>query len=266
MKRVTLLVPAALTVCAFSVSASAQDEASNGGTTAPAAAPADADKVEAQPTKPPENTLGFEGSLGAALRIGSISSGLDAAERAGIQYGVGAYISRSRLLAFGLSYNYVRFGAEQTSPTVLDQTEHIRRTLHLPMLNLRVYPARNDKIGMWLGLGVGLSLQTAYASGPERNPVSGSPSKSYSTSAGPDTGLALGANLGLDYDISRHLAFLFSVGFQHHFLSSDPMGSASHTVPGIGSASQLGANVAFQYRFDTSASSPASASTQTASR
>jgi hypothetical protein len=225
---------------------------------------------EDKPAKlpPPEMTLGIEGLAGVTGRVGSISSGYDSAERAGLQYGLGAFFAPNRQFAFGLSYVYSGFGAEEFSPTANDSTGKIRRRLHNAMLGLRAYPLRNDTIGLWAGLGVGLTWQTASASGATATGDFVQPSRSYQVGVGPSSGLALGAAIGMDYDISNDVALLTSVAFTNHRLSSDPLdGSDDPVIPGVGSASQLDFRLAFQYRFDLAGTpSPVTASVETASK
>ena len=226
---------------------------------------AEADNQPAQP--PPSKTLGLEGVLGVSGRLGSMSSGYNSAERAGIQYGAGVFFSPYRELALGLSYTYSGFGAEEFNPSVNDATGKIRRSLHNGMLNIRAYPLRNDTIGLWVGLGAGITWQTATASGAVTTNDFVQPSRSYQVSAGPDAGLALGAALGMDYDVSNDMAVLASLALTNHRLTSEPLdGSTSPAVPGSGSASQLDFRFAFQYRFDlTGTSAPVTATVQTAS-
>ena len=235
---------------------------------APVAPPPAPEADKATPKPPPEMTLGIEGLLGMTGRVGSISSGYDASERGGLQYGGGLFFAPNRQFAFGLSYLYSGIGSEEFDPKGGDTSGKIRRRLHNGALNLRAYPVRSDTIGLWAGLAVGLTWQTASASGAQATGSFMEPSKSYQADVGPNSGLALGASIGMDYDVSNDVAMLTSINFTNHRLSSDALdGSDNPPVPGIGSTSQVDFRLAFQYRFDLSgASSPVNASVTTASK
>jgi len=250
---------AALAMCAYAAGVNAQV------TPTPEVEP---DKVKAEDSPPPDETLGIEALFGYTGRVGSISSGNDSAERSGTQVGLGLFYSPSRIFAIGLLYQYSRFGHETYNPSGNDSTGDIRRALHTPMLNARIYPIRSDNLGMYIGLGLGMDLQTASASGTyvTNNPYV--PAQSFTATAGPKLGFALGAAIGVDYDVSRNIGLLASFGFTHHAMSSDAMSDGPDPfIAGMGSVNQLDLRVAFQYRFDLSDTTiPVSASVETASR
>lgn len=245
---------------------------------APAAAPAAAAPAVADDPQvdkktddapPPDTTLGLEAMAGVTGRIGSISSGYDASERAGMQYGAGILFAPNRQFAFGLRYIYSGLGAEEFDPSINDTSGKIRRRLHNAAALFRAYPLRSDTVGLWAGLNVGLTWQTAAASGSIETGNVASPAVTYQADAGPQAGLALGAGLGMDVDLSRDLGMLASLNFTNHRLTSDVLeGDAGDPeIPGIGSVSQVDFRLAFQYRFDLAGtSSPVSASVQTGSR
>ncbi len=234
----------------------------------PPATPPDADMKTDEPP-PPETTLGLEGLLGVTGRVGSISSGYDASSRAGLQYGLGALYAPNRQFAFGLGYRYSRLGSEEFDPVVDDASGKIHRRLHNVAALLRAYPLRSDTIGLWAGLNVGLTWQTASASGTFETGNIATPAQAYAVDVGPDPGLAFGAALGMDMDLSNELGMLTSVHFTNHRLTSDPLegDDGGPTIPGVGSVSQVDFRLAFQYRFDMSGgASPVSASVETGQR
>ncbi len=221
----------------------------------PAAAP-NADKAESK--KPPERTLSIEGNVAGAVRLGSLSSGYESASRSGLMYGGGLYFAPDRHWAIGLSYEYSLATREHLNPTSNVTIGNIDRTLQTVALNLRAYPVRSDKIGLYVNLMAGATWQTADGTGAYvDNTFPASPAKTYSTSGGPQTGLALGAGVGMDLDLSNDVAMLTSVNFTQHRLSSDQLSGATQPLPGIGSTSELDFRVAFQYRFDLSGKSSA---------
>lgn len=238
---------------------------------APVAAPeppVEADKGT-DDAPPPQMTLGLEGLAGVSGRVGSISSGYDASKRAGLQYGAGLLFAPNRQFAFGLSYIYSGLGSEEFDPSVDDTSGKINRRLHNVAALLRAYPLRSDSIGLWAGLNLGLTWQTASSSGAVETSSMSMPARPYQADVGPQAGLALGASVGMDLDLDNQFAMLTSINFTNHRLSSDPLeGDAEDpTIPGIGSVSQFDLRLALQYRFDVSgASSPVSASVETASK
>ena len=218
---------------------------------------------------PPETTFGIEGLAGVSGRIGSVSSGYDSTERAGLQYGLGAIYAPNRQFGFGLSYVYSRLGKEEFDPSVSDATGRVERHLHNVAALLRAYPLRSDTIGLWAGLNVGLTWQTASANGTLATTTMTSPAMGYQVDAGPQAGLALGASLGMDLDLSNDVGMLTSVNFTNHRLTSDALDGdeGGPAIPGVGSVSQIDFRLAFQYRFDVSGKqSPVSASVNTASK
>lgn len=217
---------------------------------------------------PPETTLGIEGLAGVSGRVGSISSGYDSTERAGLQYGLAALYAPNRQFGFGLSYVYSRLGKEEFDPSVTDATGRIERHLHNVSALLRAYPLRTDSIGLYAGLNLGLTWQTASANGTIPSTM-GVPASGYQVDSDAQAGLALGASLGMDLDVTNNVGMLTSVNFTNHRLTSDALGgdAGDPAIPGVGSVSQLDFRLAFQYRFDMSgASSPVSASVNTASK
>lgn len=183
-------------------------------------------------------------------------------------YGGGLYFAPDRQWAIGLSYAYALAGREYFNPTTSDAVGNIDRRVQTAALNLRMYPVRNDSIGLYAALMVGAALQTASASGSyNQDTFPASPTKTYRSDGGPDLGLALGASVGMDVDLDSNVALLTSVNFSHYRLSSDAMsGNDTPSIPGMGSASSLDFRLGFQYRFDMSGSSPVQASVTTGSR
>jgi hypothetical protein len=235
----------------------------------PPPAPKDPEADVKKDEPPPETTLGLEGLMGITGRLGSVSSGYDASERAGLQYGAGVLFAPNRQFAFGLSYIYSGLGAEEFDPSGNDASGRIDRRLHNVAALLRAYPLRSDTVGLWAGLNLGLTWQTASARGSVASGTVATPAVGYRADVGPQAGLALGASVGMDLDLGSDLAMLTSVNFTNHRLSSDALeGDAGDPlIPGIGSVSQLDFRLAFQYRFDLSGvDAPVSASVEAASR
>jgi hypothetical protein len=136
------------------------------------------------------------------------------------------------------------------------------------LVNIRAYPLRSDTIGLWGGLMLGGTWQTASASGASIPGTFDVKPVTYKVDAGANSGFSLGFGLGMDYDISPDLGFLMSVNLLNHQLSSEPLKQESPEqplVPGLGSATYFDWRAAFQYRFDLKGiKPPVSATVQTA--
>ena len=205
--------------------------------------------------------------MGAHGRLDSTSSGYEFDERYGMLAGGGLFFAPDRNWSVGLSYLRSAAGAEQFEPGANFTSGKLTRTYHSVLANLRAYPLRNDKIGMWAGLSIGATFQTASASGTTAPLGSTWSVLPYKVNAGPAAGLALGLGVGFDLDVSNDVAFLGSVNLMNRFLSSDSLtdGPTDPIVPGSGTSTWLDVRAAFQYRFDLSgAKVPVKATVQTA--
>jgi hypothetical protein len=222
------------------------------GRCVPNAPPASGEKDEVKENKPrPLSTFGLEGLVGLSGRIGSMTTGYDADDRAGFLYGAGLFYSPNRQLSIGASYARNQGGSEQYGKENSLDTAKISRTFQTAALNARIYPVRSDTIGLFVGLSVGAAFQTATVSGSEFLSTAQTASV-FKADSDPAVGLALGAGVGFDYDIANDFGLLSSFNFTNYQFSSDPMkGMGTHAIGGTGSTSQLDFRVAFQYRFDT---------------
>jgi len=235
------------------------------GPTTPA--PGEPDK-KAEP-KPPVSTFALELMWGAGGRVNHAKSGYSDDSRGGMLFGGGLFFAPSRMIAVGVNYAGM-FGAwEQFSPGDTFASSKLNRSYHSVLANLRAYPLRNDKIGLWAGLSLGATLQTARATGTDaaQNGPLVTPT-TYTVDAGPKAGLALGLGVGVDYDLTNSVGILASVNFMNHWLTADSLTSAPERgVPGAGTTPMFDFRVAAQYRFDTSgAAIPTSGGVKTSKR
>lgn len=220
------------------------------------------------PSTRPQSTLAPEILLGGSVRLGDTSAGYDVSRREGLLLGAGLLYAPTRRWAFGLQYLRDQAGTDELSPERFDVTSRVSRTFHSALATVRAYPVRSEDIGLYASLSVGATFETATANGSF---VLGEPvarASTFNVDAGPEVGLALGAGIGFDADLSDNLAVLGSFNFLTHRLSSDPMSDTGNVaVPGAGSTSGLDLRLAFQYRFDLSGTSvPIEASVESASR
>lgn len=224
-------------------------------------------KADDAPAPPPESTIGIEGFLGLSGRLGGGASGYEVAQRAGLTLGLGVLYALNRVFGFGVSYGYSNFGSERLDPSlnapnvsprgnVANAT--IDRGLHSLFLMGRAYPLRSDKAGLWAGLHLGVSWQTAAARGAVAVGDYGSSIQPFSTNAEPKAGFSIGASIGGELELGSNFAMLTSVNFTHHRLTSDPLDTTrtAPPIPGVGASSQLDWRLALQYRFDVSGGQP----------
>lgn len=206
---------------------------------------------------------------GAGGRLGHTTSGYSDDARGGLLYGGGLFFSPSRMVALGLSYTRQVGAWEQYQGEASFASAKVSRTYQSVLANVRAYPYRSDTFGLWGGLMLGATFQTARATGTDAatNGPLISP-QSYAIDAGPKGGMALGLGVGFDYDVTNEIGFLTSISLMNHWLTADSMTAApERPVPGTGTATIMDIRMAFQYRFDTSgAAIPAKATVTTGMR
>jgi hypothetical protein len=191
-------------------------------------------------------TLGVELDGGFGARLGSATDdGYESSERAGILFGPGVWFAPSRLWSAGLSYQRSRVGSDRTDP--IDGSLFIRRDLDALWLSGRAYPWRTDALGLFIGLGLGMSWQHLSADGTRPSGDLVRPERAFSCSSSEGPGVALGGNFGLDVDVTPNLAFLSQLGAAAHRHTSDTVAGCA---PGSGSITTVSAQIGFAYRFD----------------
>jgi opacity protein-like surface antigen len=199
---------------------------------------------EAQP--PPERTLGIQLGAGLNARLGGDTSGIPEEEPVGLAYGLGVWFAPARVWSIGLSYQRTGLGAGETSGG--ETSVAVQRDLDTFWLGGRAYPLRSDTIGLYVALALGASWQSLSASGSRSSGVGGvNPPEPFACNASDGPGFALGGGVGVDVDMTRHVAFLAEVGGSGHQLTSDPI---ENCASGSGSVTGIGATIGFMYRFD----------------
>ena len=196
--------------------------------------------------EPPETTLAPEVRAGIKGRFGS-SSGIDGAELAGLSYGLGAWLSPTRLYSLGLAWERGGLGSEHTGPS--DNSLRVERSSDTLWLGGRAYPLRSDHLGLFVALRLGATWQHLDASGTRAGDGFG-PGAVFSCSASDGPGFALGGGVGLTLDIDRQLAFVTEVEGSAHRLTSEVLDGCAL---GAGSVTAVGAHLGFAYRFDLGA-------------
>ncbi len=223
-------------------------------TTAPVAGPTftannpppmgDTGEKKAEPKLPPyASSLGFELNLGV---IGRLDSGGDY-EKAGLTLGPSVWYSPNRMFSFGLGYDRVRGGVDRpTNPQAGYDVQHDMDHL---WVGGRGYPWRNDDMGVYVTLGLGLGWQHVQANGARVQTGLVASAEPYSCSASSSAAFAGGGGVGFDLDVSRDVQFVTQADITHYSNSSSSVGGCAD---GSGPMTGLGAKIGFAYRFDTS--------------
>jgi hypothetical protein len=116
-------------------------------------------------------------------------------------------------------------------------------------LAARVFPWRGERWDFFLNLRLGLAFQHVDALGTRQDPtLIAVPATSFSCSAWDGPGIGLGAALGLDYRIARHVSFVTRLDATGDRLSGDELGTCAE---GIGSVTSLGGSIGLAYIFES---------------
>jgi hypothetical protein len=215
---------------------------------------------------PYASSFGLEPMIGLSGRLDSPSTGYQLDDKAAFFYGAGAFYSPDRKWSFGLSYQRGSLSSEKGEVNWSGVGDKITRNLQSVLVNVRAYPVRTDRVGMYVGLLLGGAVQTASATGATFTSDVTLPARPFSISTDPSLGMVLGLGLGLDMDVAKDLAVLTSLNLTNYWLTSDSLTSAPDPlIPGLGSAMYLDWRFAFQYRFDTGGGSPAKVKTKVSS-
>jgi hypothetical protein len=213
---------------------------------APSTPPAPAPSTPPAPErKHAAATLGFQLSSAVIARVGG---GLDPEfadhERVDLAYGFGAWFAPNELLAFGLRYERVGQGGEQSRTGAA--TLRVQRDIDVLWLGARVYAVRGDDLGVYMALGLGLAAQRLTANGARPSPNFG-PGSTFVCSASDGPGLSLGGGAGIDLQMDRHLAFVAEGQLSAFRQSGELIGGCA---PGAGSVTNIGAQLGLLYRFE----------------
>jgi hypothetical protein len=217
---------------------------------------ADQELGEAPPEEPPADPsepaeLGFDGpyaiELGVVLGIGGRLDDpplYPASERVGLAIGGGASLFVSRRLAFGLGYEHLGLGAEDSGVTE-SGTVVISHRLDTAWADLRVYPLWSEAAAAYLRVGVGAAFQSASLAGTFWSPFMPARRVEVECSGGPSPGIGLRAEIGGDFAFGDvHLTT--GAGIDLYRLDDGLIGDCA---PGSGTATVLGGRTALVYRW-----------------
>jgi hypothetical protein len=214
--------------------------ASVGLATATAAAEAPA---PARTTAPQPVLIDLGLHLGGVHRTGDAPA-FPITGRAGVSFGVSAYVSPSSRYSFGLAFEHAGLGSERAEGDF--GSVDITRDLNVLWAGLRLHLFHTETVSLGLLIGPGLVWQGVGANGL-LTPGIGALPLAYSCSAGDTVNLALRAGLGARIALGSGVSFLADASVDNVRLASDVVGDCA---PGAGTVTLLGARVGFGYQFD----------------
>ncbi len=195
--------------------------------------------------------MGIEASLGFAERLGDADSGYDIGQRGGPVVGGGVFFAPSRAFDLGFTFEHAAIGEEEAPPAGSVSTARVTRSLNTVWANVRAYPWRSDRIGLFVGLMFGPSWERSHADGAVApNTISGTVT-TYKCDVSGSTAFALGAQVGTDYDLGDGVALLLRASASTHATGSDFLSDdVGACMPGVGTVAAIDAQLGFAYRFD----------------
>ncbi len=171
---------------------------------------------------------------------------LSLVDRGGLLFGLGMGLFFSPRVAFGLSFEHVDLGDEDSG--VLDGGSYrVVRDLNTIWLGLRLVPLQSDSVGAFVGLAVGSSWQRADVTGsfwPATQPALAQP---FRCGGSAPLAFALRAELGLDAQLSGPLRAQAAMSFDNHGLSD---GMLDACAAGTGSVQSVSGRAGLVYLFD----------------
>jgi hypothetical protein len=183
-------------------------------------------------------------SLGAAGRLDDPAT-YAAEDRAGVVLGAGAGLFVSPHVAFGLGYEHLGLGSEDSGVTPFG-TVSISHALDSVWADVRLYPFVDDVAGGYLRLGVAAAFQSAELTGLAWPLEAPARAVELSCSAGPSPGLGLRIEAGGDFALSECVHLTAGAGVDLYRLGDEVIGGCA---PGAGSAVVLGGRAGFVYRW-----------------
>jgi len=186
--------------------------------------------------------------LDIALTLG-MGSRLDDAplysitDRQGLLFGLGLDLFFSHRVSFGLGFEHLDLGAEDSGLTQTGQVT-LTRDLNAFWANLRLYAVRTEAVGGFIRLGLGSVWQSADLTGavwshyrPDRNVT-------WSCEGCDSANVALRADVGIDVTLTAGLRLQAALGLDSYRLSDELL---DECVPGAGTAAVFGLRTGFAY-------------------
>jgi hypothetical protein len=190
--------------------------------------------------------IAIEARFGFNARLSSSFDSSDD-ELLDTHFALGAYLAWSSEYAFGVEFEHTGLGRVRALSD--ENSVDAEYSTTSAWLAARVFPWRSERWDLFLNLRLGLALQHVDAFGTRQDPTLITvPATSFSCGAWDGPGIGLGAALGLDYRVARHVSFVTRLDATGERLSGDELGTCAD---GIGSVTSLGGSVGLAYIFES---------------
>jgi hypothetical protein len=191
--------------------------------------------------------LTLEARFGFNARFGSSFDSSADDEVIDTSFALGAYLAWNPEYAVGLELEHSGLGRVRAISAQNSIDAEYSATS--AWLAARVFPWRTERLDVFLNLRLGLALQHLDALGTRQESSSITvPAQSFSCSAWDGPGIGLGAALGLNYRLGRHVGFVTRLDATGERLNGDELGTCAD---GIGSVTTLSGTVGLAYEFET---------------
>jgi hypothetical protein len=201
--------------------------------------------VKPPPPKVAPTTIDIGGAIGIGNRFGD-SSYFDVTARAGLAFGVSAWIAPAPAFAIGIAYQHLGLGRERSDVGPYGVVD-ITRDAHLAWLGLRLYPLRGESAALFLEIAPGLVFQRATASGLVTDGGPNVTPTPLTCKASDSADFALRAGFGGELKLSENAVAMLGVSLDNYRLSSAPMDDC---INGAGTVSEIIITAGFAYRLD----------------
>ncbi len=164
-------------------------------------------------------------------------------ERQGLLFGMGLDLFFSRRVSFGLGFEHLDLGAEDSGLTQTGQVT-LTRDLNAFWANLRLYAVRTEAVGGFIRLGLGSVWQSADLTGAVWSQIRPDRNVTWSCEGSDSANVALRADVGLDVALTAGLRLQAALGLDSYRLSDELLDDC---VPGAGTAAVFGLRTGFAY-------------------
>jgi len=175
--------------------------------------------------------LDIGGSLGMGARLDDAPI-YDISRRQGLLFGLGLELFVARRVAFGLGYEHLDLGAEQSG--LRDGgTASLTRDLNSMRLSLKLHPLQGEVVAGYLRFALAGVWQSADLVASLWPPQTPGRNINISCEGSADMGFGVGFDAGIDAAISKRMRLVAGLGFDNHGLTSTALDGC---VPGAGTA------------------------------
>lgn len=200
-----------------------------------------------KPDEPPSlrarSPLTLEGRLGFLVRPNS-GAAFDHESNVGAEVGLSLYLELKRELAAGIEIERSSLG-RGTALNHLDSVG-IDYAVSSAMLGIRAFPKRTELFDVFVGLQIGVGIQSVSAAGTANN-GSLAPASAYSCSASDTPAFQLGGGIGARLMLSPRWGLSARINGTGRRLSDELIGTCAQ---GIGTATTVSAGLGIGYDFD----------------